>query len=612
MFVLTTVPFFAADLSQVVEGRYIVMFRPEAGDVSVAAGQLANEIRSAAGSAQTVAAAAAQTDFEVVSNLGASSGTAVHAKGTAAAAPRSSSSGVQGLVVKASASSVQHIRSSQLVSAVFPDRIVAAQQHNCIEPAALAAGVKFVPSSSFKWPKCITSQSTQLVWHGERCGSNGSLIRYTRITAVDSSSQSILATAANGNQPCVLVADAKRPAFTRQRLGGCGVAPTYAPDLPTRICTATGGNSKPAPTPSSPSQSPSPVVQPSPVPEKPEVPRSGPTLPRVPVVPGDQVPAGVSRIEAVTAAGAVNIAGLPASSQVVVGVVDSGVDGTHPDINYAGGQSWVAASTTVSGDAGDADFDLYGHGTHVAGTIGAKDNGAGVVGVSAGVPVFSLKVLDGAGRGTLSNVLSAVKWVAGPEGQAKGIKVINLSLAAYVDPNSADYAATRDAVCGVFKEASDAGVMITVAAGNYGAATAGYLPASCPSVVAVTAMDPAKNTAASFSNFMRQDAGSSELARVIAAPGVSILSTVSYAKDASGYRSLSGTSMASPHVAGVAANCIMSGACNAGVSGLEKFTVLQEAAKERLSLSGAPFGFSGDAANTLDGKYYGFLAWGKF
>jgi subtilisin family serine protease len=91
-----------------------------------------------------------------------------------------------------------------------------------------------------------------------------------------------------------------------------------------------------------------------------------------------------------------------------------------------------------------------------------------VIGVSPGAPVYSLKVLDAAGRGSISSVLAAVSWVA-TEGVKQGIRVLNLSLATYVDPSNAEeYAATVELVCGVFAEAEAAGVFVTTAAGNYG------------------------------------------------------------------------------------------------------------------------------------------------
>lgn len=102
-----------------------------------------------------------------------------------------------------------------------------------------------------------------------------------------------------------------------------------------------------------------------------------------------------------------------------------------------------------------------GHGTHIAGIVAAKNNGQGVVGVSPGTPVFSLKVLDSKGRGSLANMIAAVQWVI-QEGVQQGIRVINLSLAAYIEPASPDYAAVYDAVCSVMQEASDAGEELSV------------------------------------------------------------------------------------------------------------------------------------------------------
>jgi hypothetical protein len=95
-------------------------------------------------------------------------------------------------------------------------------------------------------------------------------------------------------------------------------------------------------------------------------------------------------------------------------------------------------------------------GTHVAGTIGARNTGKGVVGVSPNIGIYSLKILDSGGNGVLSDAMRAIKWVIA-EGSAKGIKVINLSLAGHVDPGASYYKAMLDMFCGVCKEASDAG-----------------------------------------------------------------------------------------------------------------------------------------------------------
>jgi hypothetical protein len=102
-----------------------------------------------------------------------------------------------------------------------------------------------------------------------------------------------------------------------------------------------------------------------------------------------------------------------------------------------------------------------------------------------GTPVYSLKVLDGNGKGSLSQVLEAVQWAAA-EGLRLGIKVLNLSLAASLDPNSEDYEATRAYICNTLKLASDAGIAVVIAAGNYAQDLHYYLPANCPGVASVT------------------------------------------------------------------------------------------------------------------------------
>ncbi|WIA19325.1 hypothetical protein OEZ85_003957 [Tetradesmus obliquus] len=408
-----------------------------------------------------------------------------------------------------------------------------------------------------------STASAKIVWSGRSCG-DGSKIQYTQMRAVDAATGKTLRIQGT---PCITRFDPQRVTWSRQRFGKCGSAPLQVPALPTRICSATGGNpgsfiSGPTPAnpnPASPQQppaaSPAPdgdqqdpngsstaapdlqeAASPSPLPDAADASpspapftRSGLLLPRVPLSAGDSAPSGVQRIEAATPDGVDNTEGLPVEQQVTVGVIDSGVDRTHPDINYAGGQSFTAADA-------NADQDAYGHGTHVAGIIGAKNNGQGVVGVSPGAPVYSLKVLDGQGRGSMSGVIAAVSWVA-TEGVKQGIRVINLSLATMVDPKSEEYAATVDAVCGVFAQAEAAGVFVAVAAGNYGDALRGYLPAACPSVAAVTAVDETGSAAASFSNFLEVNGATPEdQARIIAAPGTKIRSTISFAKDSTGYR----------------------------------------------------------------------------
>ncbi|MBI4320050.1 MAG: S8 family serine peptidase [Chloroflexi bacterium] len=216
---------------------------------------------------------------------------------------------------------------------------------------------------------------------------------------------------------------------------------------------------------------------------------------------------------------------------VKVAIIDSGVDYRHPDLdaNYAGGYDFVN---------GDNDpMDDNGHGTHVAGTIAAEANGSGVVGAAPEARIYALKVLAADGGGSYSNVIAALQWAVD-----NGIQVTNNSYGSSGDPGTLTKAA--------FDNAYAAGVLHIAAAGNSGNPPGRgdnvIYPARYMSVVAVAATD-SNNNRANFS--------STGPDVEIAAPGVGIKSTVPNG----GYAVYSGTSMASPHVAGTAALVIKSG-----------------------------------------------------
>jgi subtilisin len=223
---------------------------------------------------------------------------------------------------------------------------------------------------------------------------------------------------------------------------------------------------------------------------------------------------------------------------VKVAVIDSGIDYNHPDIsqNYIGGWDFV-------NDDSDP-MDDYGHGTFVAGIVAAVYNGAGVVGVAPDVELYALKVLDNTGNGWWSDVIAALEWAV-----SHGIAVTNNS---YGD-DSVPFA-VRDA----FDSAEAAGVLNVAAAGNSGNADGGgdnvIYPARFASVIAVAATDESESRA-SFS--------STGPAVELSAPGVSIYSTTL----GGGYGSGSGTSFASPHVAGAAALVISVGVTDANGNG---------------------------------------------
>lgn len=228
-------------------------------------------------------------------------------------------------------------------------------------------------------------------------------------------------------------------------------------------------------------------------------------------------------------------------SGVSIAVIDTGIgNGTtapHEDLAVVGGVDYV--------DGDDVPQDGYGHGTHVAGTACALDNGRGVVGVAPGCALYNLRVLNNSGRGSWSDILAAIDYTA-----ANKIDVANLSLGGSNYPG-----ATVEAG---FANAADNGVTIVAAAGNSGNKggnndSVGY-PARFDSVIAV---------AATNSNDVRASFSSTGPDLEVSAPGASIYSTVPSGSctmcSSSGYRSASGTSMAAPHVAGVAALMIAVG-----------------------------------------------------
>lgn len=236
---------------------------------------------------------------------------------------------------------------------------------------------------------------------------------------------------------------------------------------------------------------------------------------------------GVKRIGAGTVHSGGNL-----GAAVKVAVIDSGVYYTHSDLaaNYAGGYDFVN---------GDSDpMDDNGHGTHVAGTIAAVRNGVGVVGVAPAVKIYALKVLGAGGGGSYSDVIAALQWAVG-----NGIQVTNNSYGSSGDPGTQVKAAFDKAYYTY-------GVLHVAAAGNSGKENVNFnnviYPARWDSVIAVAATD-SSDQRASFS--------STGPAVELAAPGVSINST----RVGGGYVAYSGTSMASPHVAGTAALVIASG-----------------------------------------------------
>jgi subtilisin len=231
---------------------------------------------------------------------------------------------------------------------------------------------------------------------------------------------------------------------------------------------------------------------------------------------------------------------------VDVAVLDTGI-ATHPDLNLAGAVDCTKSSGNIFNRTYYCEVggtDKNGHGTHVAGTIAARNNGSGVVGVAPGARLHAVKVLNDNGSGSIGGIVAGIDWVTK---NASTISVANMSLGCECTSSAMDNAISNSV---------GAGVVYVAAAGNSAKDASTFSPANHRDVITVSALadfdgkpgglasstcrSDTDDTLANFSNY-------GPLINV-AAPGVCILSTVP-----GGYATYSGTSMAAPHVAGAAA-----------------------------------------------------------
>ena len=253
------------------------------------------------------------------------------------------------------------------------------------------------------------------------------------------------------------------------------------------------------------------------------------------------LPTGINRINADLDATA-NIDGVDDRVDVDIAILDTGIDLDHPDLNvfsFAYCQVQGRFYTCADDDVGAND--VNSHGTHVAGIAAALDNNSGVVGVAPGARLWAVKVLEDDGSGTLSQIIAGVDYVAQ---HAADIEVANMSLT-----GDGDFQSLTDAIDG----AVTAGVVFALAAGNDHKDVSLVFPAGHPNAITVSAFEDYDGIPGglsgnagddTFANFSNYGSGVD-----IMAPGVAIRSTV----PGGGLGNKSGTSMASPHVAGAAA-----------------------------------------------------------
>lgn len=308
--------------------------------------------------------------------------------------------------------------------------------------------------------------------------------------------------------------------------GKTGLKPTPAGPKAPEVPSAPEVPTTPVPTtpePSTPEPSTPAPTTPEPTTPAPSIPE--PATPEEPTPPVQPAPAAFTRI--IPAAGEnltwnIGMTGFGDGTGKTVWVIDSGIDTDHPELNV----DLQRSASMIYGD--NSVEDGFGHGTAVAGIIAAKNNGSGVLGVASNASIVAVRVFDNKGHGTVSRAISAVNYV---NNMAKPGDVVNMSLGSGIS-NTLDNAVIK---------AASRGILFAIAAGNSATDCSANSPArvNAPGVYTVSAMDRYFNFWSSSSFGEPVD---------FAAPGVSITST----KIGGGTGNAgSGTSLASPHVAGI-------------------------------------------------------------
>ncbi|EMY33700.1 putative serine protease [Arthrobacter crystallopoietes BAB-32] len=307
------------------------------------------------------------------------------------------------------------------------------------------------------------------------------------------------------------------------------------------------------------------------------------------------------------------------SVDVNIAVIDTGIDGSHPDLNVQGGVDCSSGSARNESPV----IDVYGHGTAVAGVAAARDNDTGLVGMAPGAPLWSVRVMDNAGAISEAALLCAFDWVTETRTDndpANDIAVANVSIGG-PGADDGDCGSTGDPMHAAICRSVEAGVTYAVAAGNSGADFATTIPAAYDEVLTATAIGDfdgrpggagsslcdgedltryaQDDGPASFSNY----AGSGDEDHTVAGPGVCVQSTVP-----GGYGNNHGTSFASPAVAGTVALCVSSGTCSGAAKDIMASFL---AATSEYNEANPAHGFTGDASDSDGSRFYGYLIRGS-
>jgi subtilisin len=312
-------------------------------------------------------------------------------------------------------------------------------------------------------------------------------------------------------------------------------------------------------------------------------------------------PPGIQRIGAI-------VDGVPgAPSGVGVAVVDTGIDVATPELDVRDGINCVTPGLPAADD--------NGHGTHVAGIVGARANGVATVGAAPATALYAVKVLDAQSNGSLSQVLCGLDWVRA-HARALDIRVVNMSIGAHGSDDGACGSADGDALHRAVCALTAAGVLVVAAAGNEAGPLERSVPGAYHEVLAVTAMadtdglpggkgkapsctqKESDDRYASFSNYATTAAGR---AHTVAAPGVCVDSTGTGSELVATYY---GTSQAAPHAAAAAALCMSEDGIDGPCAALSPAAVIARLQADGLS---GKRGFAGDPARPVKGRYYGPL-----